>query len=69
MRGDLAIWGSETGEHIIIGDDDCKEGDPIVIVKLDQENILAWIKALVTMLEEGEIINVPGEMGQCTKVY
>jgi hypothetical protein len=66
---DLGIWADENGDNICIGDEDCKEGDPVVVVKLNQENILHWIKALITMLDDGEIINVPGKMGECTKVY
>jgi hypothetical protein len=65
---DLAIWADENGDSFCIGDIDCKVGDPVIIVKLNNENILHWIKALIAMLDDGEIINVPGEMGQCTSV-
>jgi len=66
---DLAIWANETGDNICIGDEACKEGDPLIVVKLNNENIIAWIEALVRMLTDGELINVPGHMGECTKVY
>ncbi len=64
---DLAIWAY--GDRICIGDEDCKVGDPLIIVKLTEENVLQWLKALIIMLEDGEQINVPGEMGEYIKVY
>jgi hypothetical protein len=64
----LAIWGDVGGDHIIIGDDDCKQGDPVLIIALNQENIVAWVKALLSTLDDLDIIDVPGEMGKCSNV-
>lgn len=65
----LAIWADKTGEKILIGDEDCKEGDPVFIVLLTPENVLAWIKALSLVLEDGDIQDLPGEVGMCSDVW
>ena len=62
------MWADDLGNSILIGDEDCKRGDLIIIVKLDRENVLEWIKALVTMLDDGTIISLPGEVGKCSAV-
>ncbi len=64
----LAIWGDSNGEHFLIGDEDCKEGDPVVIVRLTDGNVIAWIQALTIMLDDMEIRDLPGEMGKCSNV-
>ena len=64
----IGIWGDSNGENIIIGDEDCKPGDPVLVIPLQSEIIIDWIRALATMHDDGEIINVPGEMGTCTKM-
>ena len=64
----LAIWGDETGEHILIGDEDCKEGDPVIIVTLTHDNVIAWIRALIFILDDGELQTLPGEIGKCSNV-
>lgn len=65
---DLAMWADMNGDFILIGDENCQVGDPIISIPLNQESVLAWIKALVLILEDREIINLPGDIGECTKV-
>jgi hypothetical protein len=63
----LSIWNDGiTGETILIGDADCKEGDTVFIVPLTQGSIIAWIRALLAMLDDGDICDVPGEITKCT---
>jgi hypothetical protein len=64
----LAIWGDETGDNILIGDEDCKEGDPVIVIPITHDNVIAWIRALTIILDDGEIQDLPGEMGKCINV-
>jgi hypothetical protein len=62
----LAIWADD--ENILIGDEDCKEGDPLIVIAITQDNVIAWIRALTIILEEGEVQTLPGEIGKCSNV-
>lgn len=61
------MWGDTTGDFILIGDEDCKPGDPLIAVRCVPDEILSWIRALAKMVEDGDIENVPGEIVKCTK--
>ena len=61
----VAIWADSDGEFILIGNEYCEENDLIIRVNLTQDNILAWIKVLVAMLEDGDIKDVPGSIEKC----
>jgi hypothetical protein len=54
----MEMWADLNGEYILIGGDDSKHGDPVIVVPLGQDEILAWISALLKMLDDGTVVNL-----------
>lgn len=64
-RKDISAWSDLNGDYVIIGDEHCQPGDPIIAIPLTQSAILQWIKVLLGMLEDGNICDLPGSIEKC----
>lgn len=59
----LSVW-SLDGKSLFIQPDDCKTGDPMVLVDLTQENVLSLINALIQALAgDGDEFRIEGNFG------
>lgn len=62
-KTDVSMWIDETGDNILIGNEYGDEGDPVISIPFDTDNVLEWIKVLLRLLDDNDIYDVPGTIG------
>lgn len=65
MSQDLSAWTDSNGDFILIGNHDCKPGDPLISVPADLDTVVAWFMALVKLLDDAALVDLPGEFTKC----